>query len=183
VAALPDSPSYDEISALTTHRVSGLEVVAHRLGHYMPSPAYAQDYARVLDHAAPHYPVVLTDWAPLELGPQAAAVLAHTDRLILCCGTRDTSVDAAVRSWRTLRGDIGGELADTALVAATDVEGSGPFAPALLAQRLGLTTSQVVHIPADPALQTRGWKLERLRPATVDAYLRLAYLALEPSAG
>jgi MinD-like ATPase involved in chromosome partitioning or flagellar assembly len=184
LAALPDGPSYEEITALTTRVDSGLEVVTHRPGHFNPSPAHAQDYARVLAHTAPHYSVVLTDWAPLELGPPAAAVLTHTDQLILCCGTGSGSLGSAVRTLHAVRGEAGGELADAALVVATDIEGAtGSFSARLLAQRLGLTASQVVRVPSDHALQTRNWTLHRLRPATVEAYLRLADLALGPTAG
>jgi MinD-like ATPase involved in chromosome partitioning or flagellar assembly len=179
LAALPDGPSYEEISALTTRLPSGLEVATHRPGRFNPSPAHAQDYARVLAHTAPYYSVVLTDWAPRELGPQAAAVLLHTDRLILCCGTGATSLEATARTLRTLRHEAG-ELAGAALVVATDIEG-GSGSDHRLAQRLGLPDHRVVRVPSDHALQTRDWTLPRLRAATVEAYLRLASLALEPA--
>ncbi|MBZ6228397.1 SAV_2336 N-terminal domain-related protein [Streptomyces olivaceus] len=175
LAALSPTPAYEEIRARTTRLPSGLEVVAHRGGHFSPNPAHQQEYAHVLAQTAHYYPFVLTDWAPLRLDGSATAVLDHTDRLILCCSTEEWLLDAAVRILAVLRGDGREELARRALVVATDLRGPmGGELPQTFAERLRVEPEQVVRVPFDPALQSPHWELRRLRPATTEAFLRLA---------
>ncbi|CAL9481917.1 hypothetical protein SUDANB151_03038 [Streptomyces sp. enrichment culture] len=179
LAALPADVPYEEIRARTTRLPSGLEVVAHRSGHFSPNPAHQQEYVRVLAQTAHHYPFVLTDWAPLRLDGSAAAVLDHTDRLILCCGTADWFLDAAVRVLALVRGAGREQLARTALVVVTDTGGpSVRELPESFAPRLRVGPEQVVRVPFDGALQSPGWELRRLRPATTEAFLNLADLAM-----
>ncbi|MET8681033.1 SAV_2336 N-terminal domain-related protein [Streptomyces sp. NPDC004647] len=183
LVALPDAPSYEEIRARTTRLPSGLEVVAHRKGHYTPNPAHAHEYARVLQQTAPYYPFVLTDWAPLRLDGTTGALLDCTDRLILCCGTAHWFVDAAARVLDELRQTGRDGLARDAIVVATDLGGpSGRPLPADPVRNLLVDPAQVVHVPFDAALQSPGWKLNQLRAATVNAFLKLAELVL-PSGG
>ncbi|WP_215137929.1 SAV_2336 N-terminal domain-related protein [Streptomyces sp. ISL-96] len=179
LAALQPTPSYAEIRARTTRLESGLEVVAHRTGHFSPNPAHAQEYARVLAQAAPYYSFVLTDWSPLRLDRSADVVLHHTDQLILCCGTADWFLDAAVRTLEGVREAGRDRLAQEAVVVAAEVDGpSGRRLPADFAHRLRIDPVHVVHVPFDAALQSPGWKLNRLRAATTNAFLQLAELAL-----
>ncbi|MFC8076421.1 SAV_2336 N-terminal domain-related protein [Streptomyces sp. NPDC057307] len=181
LAALPPGASYSEIRAFTTRLASGLEVVAHRAGHFSLNPAHAQEYTRVLARTAPYYAFVLTDWSPLRLDRSADVVLAHTDRLILCCGTADWFLDAAARVLESLREAGHDQLAREAVVVATEVGGpSGRYPPGALARRLRIAPDQVVHVPFDVALQSRGWELRQLRATTTNAFLELAELALEP---
>ncbi|WP_432080252.1 SAV_2336 N-terminal domain-related protein [Streptomyces sp. WAC 04229] len=180
LAALPPAPSYEEIRARTTRLPSGLEVVAHRSGHFSPNPAHQQEYAHVLAQTAHYYPFVLTDWSPLRLDRSADVVLDHTDRLILCCGTADWFLDAAVRTLTIVRGAGREEQARRALVVTTDLGGpSGRKPPETFARRLRVDPGQVLHVPFDPALQSPDWQLHRLRPATTEAFLRLAELVTE----
>ncbi|MFE2374842.1 SAV_2336 N-terminal domain-related protein [Streptomyces sp. NPDC059398] len=179
LAGLPPTPSHGEIRALTTRLPSGLEVLAHRGGHFSHNPAHAQEYAGMLARTAPHYSCVLTDWSRLRLDRSAGAVLDHTDRLIVCCGTADWFLDAAVRTLEAVREDGRGRLAREAVVVAAEIGGaSGRRLPGSFAGRLGIDPAQVVHIPFDAALQSPSWELDRLRAATVNAYLRLAELVL-----
>lgn len=179
LAALEPDLSYAEIRALTTRLPSGLEVMAHRGGHFSQNPAHAQEYARVLAQTAPHYSCVLTDWSRLRLDRSARVVLDHTDRLVLCCGTADWFLDAAVRTLEDVREAGHERLAREAVVVAAEVGGSsGRRLPASFAGRLGVDPGQVVHVPFDAALQSPGWELDWLRTATVNAYIRLAELVL-----
>ncbi|GAA4809399.1 SAV_2336 N-terminal domain-related protein [Streptomyces ziwulingensis] len=179
LAGLTATASYEEIRARTTRMPSGLEVVAHRSGHFSPIPAHQQEYVHVLTQTAPYYPFVLTDWTPLRLDGSADAVLDHTDRLILCCGTAQWFLSAAVRTLAMLRGSGREALARRALVVATDVDGpSRRELPETFARRLGVPPEQVVRVPFDGALQSPRWELHRLRPATTEAFLRLAELAM-----
>jgi MinD-like ATPase involved in chromosome partitioning or flagellar assembly len=174
---LSPTAAYEEIRARTTLLPSGLEVIAHRSGHFSPNPAHQQEYVRVLAQTARFYPFVLTDWSPLRLDRSADVVLDHTDRLILCCGTADWFLDAAVRMLALVRGSGREELARRALVVATDIDGpSGRGLPDTFARRLRVEPGQVVHVPFDAALQAPDWELHRLRPATTQAFLGLAEL-------
>ncbi|WP_405562083.1 SAV_2336 N-terminal domain-related protein [Streptomyces sp. NBC_01180] len=181
LVALDPNPSYAEIRALTTRLPSGLEVMAHRGGHFSQNPAHAQEYARVMAQTAPHYSCVLTDWSRLRLDRSARVVLDHTDRLVLCCGTADWFLDAAVRTLEDVREAGHERVAREAVVVAAEVGGSsGRRLPASFAGRLGVDPGQVVHVPFDAALQSPGWELDWLRTATVNAYIRLAELVLGP---
>ncbi|MGW0780773.1 SAV_2336 N-terminal domain-related protein [Streptomyces sp. NPDC002913] len=183
VAALPGTPSYDDIRSRTTRLPSGLEVVAHHRGHFSPNPTHTHDYAQVLERTAPHYAFVLSDWAPLHLNQQADVVLDHTDNLIVCCSTTDVSLEAGVDMLADLRATGRAYLADRAIVVATEIDGTkGRRLPSGLARRLHVDPDHVVHVPFDSALQAAGWTLRQLRPATTEAFMRLAELVVPPSA-
>ncbi|MGW3466515.1 MinD/ParA family ATP-binding protein, partial [Streptomyces olivaceoviridis] len=181
LAALPLGPAYEDVRALTTRLPSGLEVVAHRAGHYGPNSAHAQEYLRVLAHTAPYYPFLLTDWAPVRVDRTADVVLDHTDQLIVCCGAADWFLDAAARTLDRIRESGRHRLADQAVVVTTRTDGSHRRGlPDNLHWTLGVQPDQVVQVPFDTALQSPRWRLEDLRPATVHAYLRLAELVVRP---
>jgi MinD-like ATPase involved in chromosome partitioning or flagellar assembly len=178
LASLPPTVSYEEIRARTTRLPSGLEVVAHRSGHFSPNPAHQQEYTHVLGQTAPFYPFVLTDRSPLGLDRSADVVLDHTDQLVLCCGSAQWFLDAAVRTLAIVRADRE-RLARRAVVVVTDLDGpSGRGLPDTFARRLRIDPDQVVHVPFDAALQSPRWQLNRLRPATTEAFLQLAELVV-----
>lgn len=181
LADLPPDPSYASVSALATKLPSGLEVVAHRAGRYGPNPLHAQEYARVLEHTAPYYPLVLTDWSPQRLDRSADVVLDHTDQLILCCGTTDWFLDAALRLLDGMREEGRRELADTAILVVGQIDGSYPPRPrGSFAPRLGIRSDRIVHVPFDSALRTPRWEVDQLRVATTNAFLDLAELVVTP---
>ncbi|MEU2060608.1 SAV_2336 N-terminal domain-related protein [Streptomyces sp. NPDC013455] len=180
LAALPLGPSYEEVRALTTRLPSGLEVIAHRSGRSGPNSAHAQVYLRALAHTAPYYSLVLTDWAPMRLDRTADVVLDHTDQLVVCCSTADWFLDAAASTLGRIRRERPA-LADRAVLVAARTDGSHRRGlPGDPHRTLGIGPDQVVQVPFDPALQSARWQLKDLRPATVDAYLRLAELAVRP---
>ncbi|WEO93930.2 SAV_2336 N-terminal domain-related protein [Streptomyces sp. FXJ1.172] len=181
LAALPLGPSYERIRDRTTRLPSGLEVLAHRAGHYGPNSAHAQEYLRVLAHTAPYYSFVLTDWAPVRLDPTLEVILDHTDRLIVCCGTGDSSRDAAVDILDQIRETGRHELAHQAVVVATRTDGSyRRELPHDFHWQLRIQSDRVVHVPFDAALQSAHWELKDLRAATAEAFLRLAELVVRP---
>jgi MinD-like ATPase involved in chromosome partitioning or flagellar assembly len=181
VAALPPDSPYEDLSAHTTRLDSGLEVIAHRSGHFSANPAHAHQYAQVLERAAPYYSFVLTDWSPLRLDRSADFVLALTDRLVLCCGTAEWSLDAAAHTLHGLRSTGHVELVDRAIVVVTEVEGAPSHsAHPDLAGHLGIRPGQVSAIPFDLSLRSPGFReLGRLRATTTQAFLTLAQLVVE----
>lgn len=180
VAALPPGASYEDIGAHTTRLDSGLEVIAHRSGHFSANPAHAQQYAQVLERTAPYYSFVLTDWSPRRLDRSADFVLTLTDRLVLCCGAAEWSYDAARRMLGGLRSAGHQELAAGAIVVVTDVEGVlDRGLPTGFADQLGVEPGQVAAVPFDLSLRSPGFReLGRLRAATTQAFVKLAQLVV-----
>ncbi|MEV6496291.1 SAV_2336 N-terminal domain-related protein [Streptomyces prunicolor] len=181
LADLPPHPSYYHVRALATPLASGLDVVAHRSGRYGPNPLHEQEYSRALEHTAPYYSFVLTDWSPQRLDRSAEVVLDHTDQLILCSGTADRFLDGAVRLLDAVREGGRGDLADEAILVAAQL--GGPTGARLhpgFAGELGIGSKRIVHVPFDSALRTTRWELDQLRVATTNAFLDLAELVVGP---
>jgi MinD-like ATPase involved in chromosome partitioning or flagellar assembly len=182
LADLPPDPSYYAVRALATPLASGLDVVAHRSGRYGPNPLHAQEYPRALEHTAPYYSFVLTDWSPQHLDRSAEVVLDHTDQLILCSGTADWFLDGAARMLGAVRERGRGHLADEAILVTTQAV-DGPTGTRLhegFVRRLGIRPDRIVHVPLDSALRTTRWELGQLRVATTNAFLELAELVVGP---
>jgi hypothetical protein len=134
----------------------------------------------VLTQTAPHYSVVLTDWSPLGLGGAAEVVLNLTDRLVLCCGSAEWFLDAAVHTLDGVRDAGHRQLADDAIVVVGEIEGSvsRPLPPDF-ARRLGIDAARLVRVPFDLSLRSPGFReLGRLRAATTRAFLDLAELVV-----
>ncbi|WP_433454541.1 SAV_2336 N-terminal domain-related protein [Streptomyces sp. CA-142005] len=181
LADLSRCPSYEQIRAHTTRLPSGLEVLAHRPGHYGPNSTHTHQYMRVLAHTAPYYSFVLTDWAPVRVDATLEVILDHTDRLIVCCGTTDSFRDDAARLLGRIRDAGRPELADEAVVVASRTDGSyRRTLPDTFVRQLTVPPAQVLLVPFDSALQSPRWELKDLRAGTVEAYLRLAELAVRP---
>ncbi|MFF3884842.1 SAV_2336 N-terminal domain-related protein [Streptomyces sp. NPDC001914] len=180
LATLPLDASYDEIRALTNHLPSGLEVLAHRSGHFNSNPVHAQEYARVLTQTAPYYSFVLTDWSPKRLDRSAEVALTLTDQLVLCSSATDQFLDMVASLLEDLRASGHRTLADEAIVVASEIEGPGrPARSSELAFRLGCPLAQVVLIPFDMSLRSPGFRdLSKLRTATTRAFLDLAELVV-----
>ncbi|MBC7268064.1 MAG: hypothetical protein H5T76_04980 [Streptomyces sp.] len=184
VARLPDGAPYRAIRARTAPLPSGLRVLAHG-GLAASSPAHPQEYARMLALTDPYYSFVLTDWSPARLDESAEPVLKLTDRLVLCCATHGSSLDAAAHTLETLRETGHHPLADGAVVAAVDVQGAGAGRGLAddAAGRLGVAADRLVRVPFDPSThQAAAWNLNRLRPATTRAYVDLAATVLDAGA-
>jgi len=179
LAALETGPAYADVRALTTRLTTGLQIVTHRPGRYTTNPLHPQEYTRVLEHTAPYYPFVLTDWSPRLLGWSADAVLRHTDRLILCCNSEDRSLDGALRTLGTLRETGYQHLADEAVLVIPHLGGSfGTRLFESFAQELGIAPSRTVQVPFDNALRSPRWAPDRLRAPTIRAFLNLAKLVV-----
>ncbi|MGA5138783.1 SAV_2336 N-terminal domain-related protein [Streptomyces azureus] len=182
LADLPPDPSYEDVRARTTRLASGLEVAAHPAGHISPNLVHAQAYAQVLTRTAPYYSFILTDWAPSRLDQSAAPMLDLADRLILCCDTTGSALDAAERLLYGLRESGRQHLADEAAVVVAEVGRTpGRPLPVGLHGQLGVPADQVIAVPFDQSLSFPGFReLRSLRPPTLSAFLDLAELVVRP---
>ncbi|MFE5595878.1 SAV_2336 N-terminal domain-related protein, partial [Streptomyces sp. NPDC056549] len=174
VAQLPADAPYEEVSRLTTHLHSGLEVLAYLPSHATAGPAYADEYRRVLALTAPHYPVVLTDWAGHRLDAAADTVLAHTDRLVLCCTSGRDSLALVPKLLAGLSRHGWSRLAERAVVVVSEL-GVAPLRGAEIRERLAQQGAATVVLPFDPHLVgARTLQLSRLKARTATALTDLA---------
>ncbi|WP_116426807.1 SAV_2336 N-terminal domain-related protein [Streptomyces spongiicola] len=181
-AALPGDSSYEEFERLTSETPHGLQVLAHSPTHTVPSPAYTEEYRRIMAVADRHYPMILTDWAPPRLDRTADAVLELTDRVLVCCNATEESIGAAAARLAQI-GEVGyPRLAADALVIVTRLGGGlQPLADGTVAVRLLDRRRRPVIVPFDHVLASApSPALGRLRPATADAYTALAAALVDP---
>ncbi|WP_405510010.1 SAV_2336 family protein [Streptomyces cyaneofuscatus] len=176
LTTLPVDAPYERVRSFTTPLPSGLEVLAHSAFHAGAGPAYPDEYRRVLEITDPHYPVVLTDWASPRLGAPAQTVLDMTDRLVVCCTTGASSLDAARRTLDAVE-DLGyPALSGDAVVVATRLSGTGTVvAPDAQVKKQFPDAGGPVVVPFDPYLSgTSVVEVGRMRSRTVAAFLELA---------
>ncbi|MBO1330898.1 SAV_2336 N-terminal domain-related protein [Streptomyces sp. VRA16 Mangrove soil] len=183
VASLPQGASYDAVSALTTRLSTGLEVVAHRVGHFTASTTHTQEYTRLVGAAAPHYSAVLTDWGSQRLGDRADPVLDVTDSLVVCAMFGQAAVMPGAGPLAQLRSRGYAALADEALVLVAGFGASySDLDLAVFAQQLGVPARQLIPVPFDPSFIDPGFPgLGRLRPRTVRAFAEAAARLLAPA--
>ncbi|MER5194855.1 SAV_2336 N-terminal domain-related protein [Streptomyces sp. NPDC002755] len=181
IALLPPDAPYAEIRALTTRLDSGLEVAGYGTRTGL-NPAHTQEYARVLTVADPHYAFVLTNCLSSGSGQPAEAVLNLTDQLILYCIATHSSLTDAGRVLRGLPEERSRTLMRDLVVVVGGVQGGMSRRLSVdSSHRLGVDAERVVRVPFDPALRDSGFDdLRRLRPATTQAYLKLAELVTDP---
>ncbi|MEU1281499.1 SAV_2336 N-terminal domain-related protein [Streptomyces sp. NPDC005805] len=177
-AGLPGDCSHEDFRRLTAPTPSGLEVLAHSTTHSVPSPAYTEEYRRIMATADRHYPLILTDWAPPRLDATAGTVLGLTDLLVMCCTAAPESVRALGERLAELRAGGYDELAAGALVVVARLGGTDrPLPDGTIATRLLDLRNKPLMVPFDTALATASATepgLGRLRPATAEAFTELA---------
>ncbi|MFB7272566.1 SAV_2336 N-terminal domain-related protein [Streptomyces sp. NPDC056244] len=178
LTTLPVDSAYDEIRRFTTAVASGLELLTHSATHRAASPAYADEYRRVLTMAGRHYPFVLTDWAAPQVDESADTVLRSADRLVVCCTTSTRTVDEARSLLGRLRDRGFQDLADRAVIVVTRL--GGELSERGVRELLRGHGGGIVFVPYDLELAGRqhtGLKL--LRTRTVRAFLRLGLLVTD----
>jgi len=168
---------YADVRAFTSQAPSRLEVLASDRDPAVSEAFSADDYgdvARVLER---FYSICLTDCGTGLLHSAMSGVLGLADQLVIVSspavdGARSAS---ATVDWLDAHGYR--DLAGTAVVALTSVRRirSGPVDIDGIVRHFSRRCRDVVRIPYDPHLVEGGEiALDRLAPATADAYLRLA---------
>lgn len=185
VMTLPVDAPHDAIRRLASITPSGLEVLTHGAIHSAQSPAYGDEYRRLMAMTAPHYPAVLTDWAGLRLDPTADVVLDLTDVLIVCCTTSEESVETTKRLLDRLRNEGRVALADNAIVVATRLGGVVTDArDAHIRDRFSDRPGRCLTVPFDSHLAgDREIRLDRIKPRTAEAFVELAARVTDDPSG
>ncbi|MEV0319374.1 SAV_2336 N-terminal domain-related protein [Streptomyces sp. NPDC050658] len=173
---LPADASHAAIRELTSRAITGLEILAHRASYATRSPAYAEEYGRILTMTARHYAVVLTDWAAPYRDPALDVALDTTDRLIVCCTTSVFSVGEATRLLAGLRARGREDLVRNAVVVVSLLGGiDKSLQDAEIKERFAANCAGTVFVPFDLHLsEHRAKELGRLRARTAQALLDLA---------
>ncbi|MEV8017118.1 SAV_2336 N-terminal domain-related protein [Streptomyces sp. NPDC086554] len=173
---LPLDAGYADIRRLTSLAPTGLEILAHRASYATRSPAYAEEYRRILTMTARHYPVTLTDWAAPTRDPALDVALDTADRLIICCTTSTFSVAAATELLADLRVRGRQEAASRAVIVASRLGGiDKPLQDSEIEDRFAADCAGTVLVPFDLHLsEHRAKELGRLRARTAEAFLDLA---------
>ncbi|WP_240136359.1 SAV_2336 N-terminal domain-related protein [Streptomyces sp. MUM 178J] len=173
---LPPDCAYEDMRRFTTRTPSGLEVLAHSATHSAPSPAYRDEYRRIVAMASRHYPVILSDWGAARVDESADLVLDLADRMVLCCTATTSSVAVAKDILATVRESGRRQLADHAVIAVARIGGhTGELRDGVVAERFHGHVGGAVLVPFDTHLSSsRELDLTRLRRRTADAFLDLA---------
>lgn len=173
----PDGISrYPDIQALTSQAPSRLEVLASETDPVVASAFDDADYRIVAGVLERFYTLCLTDCGTGLTEPVVAGVLGMADALIV---PAMASLDAAnlahaTLDWLDAQGY--GHLVRSAVVVICGVRGRGQVIDLdQLEDTLRHRVRDVVRIPFDPHLHSGAiTDLGELRPATDEAYLRLA---------
>ncbi|MEV6774749.1 SAV_2336 N-terminal domain-related protein [Streptomyces syringium] len=182
VMTLPVDAPHGAIRRLATTTTSGLEVLTHGPIHSAQSPAYGDEYRRLMTMTAPHYPAVLTDWAGLRLDPTADVVLDLTDVLIVCCTTSDASVETTKRLLDRLRDEGWVALAENAIVVATRL--GGVIGDTDIRDRFRDRPVRCLTVPFDSHLAgDRQIRLDRIKPHTAEVFVELAARVTDDPSG
>ncbi|GAB2809553.1 SAV_2336 N-terminal domain-related protein [Streptomyces daliensis] len=176
VTSLDSVREYEDLRLFVSEQRSGLAVLANDDEHLArrPAPVRGDDYRRIVELAAAHYRIVLTDTDPQHLLTDtvdiadAAVIVVKADWI----GLRD-----AARALDRLRELGRGSLAERTVVvlnrAASD-DGDTEHARPLAGRCRGTVT-----IPYDRHLSVGSVvELDWLEPATYDAFLQLGALLL-----
>lgn len=167
---------YPDVQMLTSQAPSRLEVLASETDPVVASAFDDTDYRTVANVLERFYTVCLTDCGTGLTEPVVAGVLGMADALIV---PAMASLDAAnlahaTLDWLDAQGY--GALVRSAVVVICGVRGRGQVIDLdQLEDTLRHRVRDVVRTPFDPHLHSGAiTDLERLRPATDEAYLRLA---------
>jgi len=177
---------YADVRAFTSQASSRLEVLASDRDPAVSEAFTAEDYAEVARVLERFYSICLTDCGTGLLHSAMSGVLGLADQLVIVSspavdGARSAS---ATLDWLDAHGYR--DLARTAVVALTSVRRvrTGPVDIDGIVRHFTRRCREVVRIPYDPHLDEGAEvTLERLAPATADAYLRLSAAVADRFAG
>lgn len=129
--------------------------------------------------AARYYRLVLFDSGNDESADRWLRMIDSTQQLVIPTLAVPESAESAALLLEALRqrDEASAALADGAVVIVTQAEPHGAAAVQRMADRFAQTVRAVGTIPFDPALRSGALRFDQLRPATRDAWLRVAAAA------
>lgn len=177
LSAQRDVARYADIRAFTSQASSRLEVVAAPDDPRITEALGESDFRRVASLLEVHYNLILFDCGTGILSSATRGVLAMTDALVIPVppSLDGARVSAQTLDWLDQQGHD--DLVREAVVAINKVGAAGSRLVDIdeIEAHFRERCRAVVRIPYDPVLDAGGGTaLERLRPSTQRAYLRLA---------
>ncbi|MGK2901340.1 MAG: MinD/ParA family ATP-binding protein [Mycobacterium sp.] len=168
--------SYSDVRRYTSQGPSRLEVLASESDPAVSEAFSSQDYARTVEVLERYYSLVLTDCGTGMLHSAMAAVLSKADVLVVVSsGSVDGARSAsATLDWLDAHGHQ--DLVRNAVAVVNAVRPrSGKVDLQKVVDHFSQRCRAVLQVPFDPHLEAGAEiSLERLKPATRDALLRLA---------
>jgi MinD-like ATPase involved in chromosome partitioning or flagellar assembly len=168
--------SYSDVRRYTSQGPSRLEVLASESDPAVSEAFSSQDYARTVELLERYYSLVLTDCGTGMLHSAMAAVLSKADVLIVVSsGSVDGARSAsATLDWLDAHGHQ--DLVRNAVAVVNAVRPrSGKVDLQKVVDHFSRRCRAVLQVPFDPHLEEGAEiSLERLKPATREALLRLA---------
>lgn len=168
--------SYSDVRRYTSQGPSRLEVLASESDPAVSEAFSSQDYARTVELLERYYSLVLTDCGTGMLHSAMAAVLSKADVLIVVSsGSVDGARSAsATLDWLDAHGHQ--DLVRNAVAVVNAVRPrSGKVDLQKVVDHFSRRCRAVLQVPFDPHLEEGAEiSLERLRPPTREALLRLA---------
>ncbi|MCV7432038.1 MinD/ParA family ATP-binding protein [Mycolicibacterium bacteremicum] len=168
--------SYSDVRRYTSQGPSRLEVLASESDPAVSEAFSSEDYARTVELLERYYSLVLTDCGTGMLHSAMAAVLAKADALIVVSsGSVDGARSAsATLDWLDAHGHQ--DLVRNAVAVVNGVRPrSGKVDLQKVVDHFARRCRAVLQLPFDPHLEEGAEiSLDRLKPATRDALLRLA---------
>lgn len=168
--------SYSDVRRYTSQGPSRLEVLASESDPAVSEAFSSQDYARTVELLERYYSLVLTDCGTGMLHSAMAAVLSKADVLIVVSsGSVDGARSAsATLDWLDAHGHQ--DLVRNAVAVVNAVRPrSGKVDLQKVVDHFSRRCRAVLQVPFDPHLEEGAEiSLERLKPSTREALLRLA---------
>jgi MinD-like ATPase involved in chromosome partitioning or flagellar assembly len=179
--AVPTIQSYVDIRRFTSQAPSRLEILANDVDPAVSTTFNDADYRKIVDLLGKQYSIVLTDSGTGLLYSAMRGVLELAHSLIV---VSTPSVDGATSASTTLDWLCAHGYEDLVRRSVTVISGVRETGKVVIHEQLvahfEARTRAVVTVPFDPHLATGAeLDLELLRPASRQAYLRLAGLIAE----
>lgn len=174
--AAQDTSRYPQVRSFTSQAPSRLEVIGSERDPAVSEAFSEDDYRRAIDILQHHYNIVLTDCGTGLMHSAMSGVLALANTLVLVTSPALDGAQSASATldWLNLHGYE--HLAANSVVVVSAAHDEAPTIDLeQLTAHFAARTRAVHHIPFDRHLSEGATiDLERLQPATYEAYLQLA---------
>jgi MinD-like ATPase involved in chromosome partitioning or flagellar assembly len=166
---------YDDVRAFTSRTEAGLEVITSSHDPSTAVPLSDAEYAATVGILERFYSLVITDCGPGLLHSAMKGVLSNADTLVVLSSPALDGARSASATLDWLEEHSYGDLVQRSVAVISMIRPRSQIDVDRLHDHFAARCRAVEHIPYDPHLETGGVvDLEQLRPATNEAFLRLA---------